>query len=101
MNFTNFPKKFSFSFLTFIVVLLFIASITFGTINSSAHSNDSQQKTENSFLSNSQTKRFSFLPNNIAAFLNGNDVGQNGFSPESRRTVETADSPIFASLMLG
>ena len=92
MYFINFPKKFSFSFLTFIVALFSIASITFGTINSSAHSNDSQQKTENSSLSDLQTKPFDFP----VAIPNKDDVRQSGFSPESGQSEEIADSPVFA-----
>jgi CHASE3 domain sensor protein len=54
MHFVNSRKKSGFSFSTFFVVLLSIASIAFGTVDSSADSNQNNQV---------ETERFSNTPN--------------------------------------
>jgi len=83
---TIFHKKFSFSFLALLSLLL-VVSISFGTISSSASSTGSRkiQAEKPSFIdlqnkqtvnNLSETKRFSFLTNNITSFFSGNGIGQ-------------------------
>jgi hypothetical protein len=108
MYFVNNRKKLSFSFLTFIIVLLSIVLITFGTISSSANSAAHEKKQEEKssasdlqgkqiFSSPKETERFSLLKNNITTFFNGNNIGQTSLISHSSQSEENAiaDSPVF------
>jgi hypothetical protein len=93
MHFVNSRKKSGFSFLTFFVVLLSIASITFGTVDSSIDSSQNNQV---------ETERFSFLSNSPATFFfSNNNVAQNSFSSpsslgsQSNQSKEILDSEVF------
>ncbi|MFN2391477.1 MAG: hypothetical protein ABR566_05850, partial [Pyrinomonadaceae bacterium] len=86
MSNVNNRRKLSFSFSVFLVVLLSIVSITYGTISSSANTNNLQTQKEKSSLTDlyvgkvftnlTGNNQVDFLTNNLATFLNGNDNGQ-------------------------
>ena len=89
MSFGNYRKKFGVPFLTIGIVILFIVSITFGTIGSSAHTNESNPGDNSSASSRNMEESglLGLLKNNLAAFIYGNNSDQ---ALNSSKTGESA-----------
>ncbi len=90
MYLINFRKKSSVWILGFLVVLLFIASITFATVGAAAETSETNQ---------AESNRFGFLSTNPATFFFGNNTKQSSFGSsflrESNQSEDIANSPVF------
>ncbi len=93
MYLINFRKKGSVWILSFLVVLFFIASITFATVGSAAETSENNQ---------AESNRFGFLSTNPATFFFGNNIKQSSFGSsfirESNQSEDVANSPVFNEL---